>query len=355
MEKHLQSLQCFDSMSYSVTVVIPCFNSANTIGRTLRSIVQQEQLPTRIIIIDDNSSDGTTDFIRQTFPEQCNSGFIRLYVLESNFGPSAARQRGIELTTTPYVTFVDADDCYLSKDVFSQIYPILKQHSPDFLMFKYKTQHGNVTLSKNYQVLSEGLHTSREAMIAKVNYPDPPIWHYVWNKVYKTSIIKGNNIYFDAKMSSSEDVAFNDDFLAVSNNIYFLNNFLYLYDCTSYYSLTRQIASKNDATNSYEQVLKSYKRELQRYNKMVTISERLSCQTECIAKLRKDFCLYLYKLERSSRRCDYHTELMHTVRQFNDYSEIAKYLSEVKRNYIIGKAKSELRSIIKSMLKHLLS
>jgi len=135
----------------------------------LESILRQKQLPQKVFVVDDCSTDDTPGFIRQTFSEHIDNGLIELHVLGQNSGPSVARQKGIELCQTPYITFVDADDYYLTDEVFQKVYPILWQHSPDFLMFKYKTRHGNVTLSKNFKTLSEGMHSSREAMIVKVN------------------------------------------------------------------------------------------------------------------------------------------------------------------------------------------
>lgn len=350
MVKSFTPPQCTDNQCIEISVVIPCFNSVNTIGRALESIFSQKQLPTKVIVVDDCSTDGTPDFIRQSYSEQTNTGLLQLHVLEYNSGPSVARQKGIELCDTPYITFVDADDCYLSDDVFLQISPILQQQLPDFLMFKYKTRHGNVTLSKDFKVFPEGLYSSREAMIAKVNVSDPPIWHYLWNKVYKTNIITDYSITFNAYRKSGEDVAFNDDYLAVSSNVYFLDKFFYLYDCNSSASLTRN-RKTTDANPTFEQYSMVWKQELERYEKLVANSQRLGCFDECAGQLRRDFCMYLFKTERSTRQYDFYSDLKNLMRQFSDYEATIKYLPSVKRKYLIDRAKGRLRLIAKSLVK----
>lgn len=309
-------------------------------------------MPARVIVVDDCSKDGTPDFVRESFAEQLNNGVLQLHVLEHNSGPSVARQKGIELCDTPYITFVDADDYYLTDDVFSQIIPILQQHSPDFLMFKYKTRHGNVTLSKDFKALSEGLHSSREAMITKVNVSDPPIWHYIWNKVYKTSIIREHSIIFNANRKSGEDVTFNDDYLAVSNNVFVLDKFFYLYDCSNASSLTRSRQTPV-GTPTFEHYSIVWKQELERYKKLVANSQRLLCYDECICQLRKDFCMYIFKLERSTRHYDFHKDILNLIRGFDDYGEVIKYIPFVKRKQRIGKLKGNLRKVVKNTLKFL--
>jgi len=194
------------------------------------------------------------------------------------------------------------------------------------------------------------MHSSREAMIAKVNVQDPPVWHYVWNKVYKTSIIKENSIAFDISRKSGEDVAFNDDFLVASSNVYFLDRYLYLYDCSNATSLTRQKPQKT-STPTYEQALSTWQQELKRYEKLVRNSQHLCCHAECIERLQKDFCMYLFRLRNSTRQYDYHSQLMQDVRQFDDYEAVIKHLAAVRRQYAIGKLKGKFRQRIKKLMK----
>jgi len=97
--------------SLDVTVVTPTFNRADLITRALDSVRTQTSPPARIIIVDDASTDGTPDIVRRwaahhNFPVTVES-------LTCNGGPAMARNRGIELSTTEYVAFLDSDDEHL--------------------------------------------------------------------------------------------------------------------------------------------------------------------------------------------------------------------------------------------------
>ncbi|HMW71132.1 MAG TPA: glycosyltransferase family A protein, partial [Cellvibrionaceae bacterium] len=66
-------------MSLRVSVIIPAYNSARTIERALRSVVEQTLQPHEIILVDDASTDDTVALVRRTFPSviiiaQANAG-----------------------------------------------------------------------------------------------------------------------------------------------------------------------------------------------------------------------------------------------------------------------------------------
>ena len=100
-----------------ITIVIPCKNEENYIGRLLEPLRQQKISDTRIII-----ADCSTDNTRQVI--QDNIAFLNVEIVDG--GPVAvARNRGARLATTPYVLFIDADvilfDSHVIRDVVDDI------------------------------------------------------------------------------------------------------------------------------------------------------------------------------------------------------------------------------------------
>lgn len=94
-----------------ITVITPSYNRAHLIKRALDSVLAQTRLPAQIIVVDDASSDGTPD-AAQAWAEE--HGFpVLVEVLDTNSGPAAARNRGIELADTEFIAFLDSDDEYL--------------------------------------------------------------------------------------------------------------------------------------------------------------------------------------------------------------------------------------------------
>jgi glycosyltransferase involved in cell wall biosynthesis len=86
------------------TAVIPLFNKAPTIRRTLDSVLAQSFAPAEILVINDGSSDGGDAVVRM-FSDP------RIRVIDQpNAGVSVARNAGLRSAAQPFVAFLDADD-----------------------------------------------------------------------------------------------------------------------------------------------------------------------------------------------------------------------------------------------------
>lgn len=93
-----------------VSVVMPVYNGEKFIGEAIQSVLVQK-VPLELIIIDDNSKDGTKEQV-QRFCKDQRVIFIRN---EKNLGVAASRNKGVELARGKYIAFLDADD-YWTKD-----------------------------------------------------------------------------------------------------------------------------------------------------------------------------------------------------------------------------------------------
>lgn len=104
-----------------VSVVIPCFNSSGTLGPTLESVVMQTLRPTRVIVVDDCSSDSESvahEFLVGRYRDFCQVDYIRL---PSNGGPATARNIGWGMSRTKWVAFCDSDDIWLPEKLERQM------------------------------------------------------------------------------------------------------------------------------------------------------------------------------------------------------------------------------------------
>jgi glycosyltransferase involved in cell wall biosynthesis len=88
-----------------VSVVIPVFNGEAFLREAVQSVLAQKYSPVEIIVVDDGSTDGTENVAR-SFPETVR------YMRQSNKGPAAARNRGIEHAQGSLIAFADADDLW---------------------------------------------------------------------------------------------------------------------------------------------------------------------------------------------------------------------------------------------------
>lgn len=118
-------------MNVPVSVIIPCYCSANTIIRAVNSVAKQTLKPAELIIVDDGSDDGTREVLKQ-LQTQYGEDWIKLAYLNSNNGPSVARNTGWELATQEYIAFLDADDAWHPDKIAVQ-YSWMREN-PDFVL-----------------------------------------------------------------------------------------------------------------------------------------------------------------------------------------------------------------------------
>lgn len=86
-----------------VSVVIPVFNRGSMLKSAIESVLAQTSPPEEIIVVDDGSTDGTCELLKDKFPS------IR-FLRQSNKGVAAARNLGIRSAMGNWIAFLDSDD-----------------------------------------------------------------------------------------------------------------------------------------------------------------------------------------------------------------------------------------------------
>ena len=88
-----------------ISVVIPTYNRAQILCRTIDNVLQQTYTPSEVIVVDDGSTDDTL--------QRLDRYGSRLKVIcQPNAGPAAARNRGIEMARGEFIAFQDSDDLW---------------------------------------------------------------------------------------------------------------------------------------------------------------------------------------------------------------------------------------------------
>ena len=109
--------------SATISVVIPCFNSATTIERALRSVEHQTAKPQEVLVVDDASSDNTVPVIEQY--ASTSSLNIRVIKQRVNGGPSVARNAAWNEAAGEFIAFLDADDQWHPQKLEAQLNAML--------------------------------------------------------------------------------------------------------------------------------------------------------------------------------------------------------------------------------------
>ena len=103
-----------------VSVVIPCFRCASVIADAVASAAAQTLQPAEVLLVDDCSGDDTLQALHRLAARH-EDGWIRVFALPRNGGPSRARNVGWKHASQPYIAFLDADDSWHPRKLELQI------------------------------------------------------------------------------------------------------------------------------------------------------------------------------------------------------------------------------------------
>ncbi len=105
----------------SVTVIVPAFNEEKVIERTVRSVLSSSYSRLRVIVVDDGSSDSTTDVVREKFSPEIEAGHLVL-LTKVNGGKASALNYGLMHADSDIYVGIDADTV-IAPDAVSQLVP----------------------------------------------------------------------------------------------------------------------------------------------------------------------------------------------------------------------------------------
>ncbi|MBP9989695.1 MAG: glycosyltransferase family 2 protein [Ruminococcus sp.] len=204
-------------MNYSVSVIIPVYNCKSFLSRAIESVINQNVFSLiQLILVDDGSSDGS----RKICDEYSDRYENIISIHQKNSGVSVARNTGIENADGEWISFLDSDDYFIS-GAFEKI---LKKPA-DLICWDYTfgSDTKNISFKKDYYKKDE---------FDKELYPimaNDFIFYNCWNKLYKKSIIKENNLVFPKEKKYGEDMEFLFEYIKHIEDFSFIDEQLYFY------------------------------------------------------------------------------------------------------------------------------
>lgn len=109
-----------------VSVIIPVYNAEKTIGRAIKSVIKQSYVH-QLILVNDASTDNSRlliSYFKDMYFSHNRGIKLDIIHLKTNVGVSVSRNKGLEYVLSPFLTFLDADDEFLSRR-FCQDVPLL--------------------------------------------------------------------------------------------------------------------------------------------------------------------------------------------------------------------------------------
>jgi glycosyltransferase involved in cell wall biosynthesis len=211
-----------------ISIIIPIHNGEKYINTCLTSILQQTYTDIEIIIIDDGSTDNTSQICKKLFVQDKR---IRVYGSKLNKGVSFSRNWGIKLARGEYICFIDIDDTFYSNNALELLYnPLYDLICGNFELIKNKE-----LIKDKFVLCTEPTVLDRSAFLEKtceyINRPygNNNLYSTVWSKLYKTSIIKQNNLTFYENVNKDEDVAFCIKFATYVSSCLIIPDIVYVF------------------------------------------------------------------------------------------------------------------------------
>ncbi len=133
-----------------VSIVIPTWNRKQDTRRCLDSIMDLNYKDIEIIVIDNDSSDGTKEMLINRYPA------VKLIANSKNLGAAYARNQGTILSSGDFIWFLDSDTEIIAPNVLSDMLDILKTHPTVSAVGGELIIEGNIEKIKIHKLLSFG-------------------------------------------------------------------------------------------------------------------------------------------------------------------------------------------------------
>ncbi len=191
----------------TVSIVVPAYNCAKVLKKSIQSLLNQSYEKIEIIIINDGSKDNTESVCKDLSESDSR---VKTVTIE-NLGVSNARNTALKMATGEYIAFMDADD-YVAENFIKNMVDALTDNV-DLVCGGYNviSPEGNVMFSQIPESLKTNKAHYNEAVEMLQNYK---CFNALWNKLFRKSIIQENNLQMDVNISMGEDLLFVIDYLS---------------------------------------------------------------------------------------------------------------------------------------------
>lgn len=204
------------------SIIMPVYNRAGSLERSLKSILLQKYTDFEIIIVDDASTDNTVDVV-ETFAKR--DPRIRLICLEQNGGPGPARNAAIEQARGRYIRICDSDDFY-PPDALSVLAQQIEEQPFDLVAGNLIRWHSRMGEARSYPGPWLITRDVRATSVREL----PELWSMLLfhRCAFRREFLLENQIRFD-DLRRGEDPAFMASVLSKAQSFSLIQDVVYLF------------------------------------------------------------------------------------------------------------------------------
>lgn len=204
----------------TISIIVPVYNVEPFLTACLNSIKSQSFFDFECIMVDDGSNDNSGSII-DSFSLK-DKRFIAVH--QENLGVSIARNKGLDCAKGKYISFVDSDDL-LHPNFLSILYRTIVDSNSDISRCSYTSDIEELEFEDdNTNYTKESVRYYSKNMLAGIG-----IDGYLWNKLFKSNLIRDNSLRFVEGLSIWEDMLFLMEYYNRSTTISSCYQKLYYY------------------------------------------------------------------------------------------------------------------------------
>lgn len=224
-------------MNDLISVIIPVYNVEKYLKKCVDSVINQKYQNLEIILVDDGSPDNCPAIC-----DEYKKKDKRIKVIhKANGGIASTRNRGLEMATGKYITFIDSDDFY-DLDLFSDFCKFIENKEFDIYIFGHKKiyENQNYKFEKNAKIEK----ISNIECMKKILHSD--LDDFLWNKIFKRTLFDGVR-FPDGK--NFEDLGATYKLVLKAKKIFITNSEYY-----GYYQRNNSITGNMSAKSIYDRI-----------------------------------------------------------------------------------------------------
>ncbi|MGL4763337.1 MAG: glycosyltransferase family 2 protein [Sarcina sp.] len=208
-----------------LSVVMPMFNSMQTIVKALDSLNNQTDKDIELILVDDGSTDDSYD-VAKSYLESVDFKY-NIYKTE-NRGQSAARNTGISKVSSEYILFLDSDD-YIDEKLVQTVKEAAKRSNPEIVVFDYQRVNEDYTLRNSVKQEFAFFNSISPGMEIFEAYKNNKLRLWTGALIYRSDFIMDSGLRFLEDVYAMEDLNFIFKALWTATKIKVIENSLSYY------------------------------------------------------------------------------------------------------------------------------
>lgn len=208
-----------------ISIIVPIYNVEKYMEKCINSILNQTFNDFELLLINDGSTDKSGEIC-----DLYAKADKRIKVIhKDNSGVSDTRNLGIKKSCGKYIQFIDPDD-WIEKDLLRNVYKIIEEEKSDIVFFGMKRENfsnGEIIEKIASEELTNSININKNYDAIRLMKED--LFGFTWCKLFKSSIIKSNSIFFDKRLYLAEDEKFTCYYYSYINKISIIRKSYYHY------------------------------------------------------------------------------------------------------------------------------